>query len=106
MALNIPLFLVGMKILGKRQSVYTGLGIASLTLFLWLFEALIDRGYVVPFHRTGLYSSLSTQVSHWGLGSALCSGLAVRRAVQTLLPESLTGNSASAWAKLFYPWIS
>lgn len=50
MALNIPLFLVGMKILGKRQSVYTGLGIASLTLFLWLFEALIDRGYVVPFH--------------------------------------------------------
>ncbi|RAR45163.1 YitT family protein [Paenibacillus sp. MDMC362] len=50
MALNIPLFLVGMKILGKRQSIYTGLGIASLTLFLWLFEALIDRGYVVPFH--------------------------------------------------------
>ncbi|GIO97504.1 UPF0750 membrane protein YpjC [Paenibacillus lautus] len=49
MALNIPLFLVGMKILGKRQSIYTGLGIASLTLFLWLFEALIDRGYVVPF---------------------------------------------------------
>lgn len=50
MALNIPLFLVGMKNLGKRQSIYTGLGIASLTLFLWLFEALIDRGYVVPFH--------------------------------------------------------
>lgn len=49
MVLNIPLFLVGMKILGKRQSIYTGLGIASLTLFLWLFEALIDRGYVVPF---------------------------------------------------------
>lgn len=50
MALNIPLFLVGMKILGKRQSVYTGLGISSLTLFLWLFELLIDRGYIVPFH--------------------------------------------------------
>ncbi|MGG4345361.1 YitT family protein [Paenibacillus lautus] len=49
MVLNIPLFLVGMKILGKRQSIYTGLGIASLTLFLWLFEVLIDRGYVVPF---------------------------------------------------------
>jgi uncharacterized membrane-anchored protein YitT (DUF2179 family) len=49
MVLNIPLFLVGMKILGKRQSIYTGLGIGSLTLFLWLFEALIDRGYVVPF---------------------------------------------------------
>ena len=67
MALNIPLFLVGMKILGKRQSVYTGLGIASLTLFLWLFEALIDRGYVVPFHTEQDYIlPLSTQVSHWG----------------------------------------
>lgn len=55
MALNIPLFLVGMKILGKRQSVYTGLGIASLTLFLWLFELLIDRGYVVPFHTENDY---------------------------------------------------
>ncbi|AWP28370.1 MULTISPECIES: YitT family protein [unclassified Paenibacillus] len=49
MVLNIPLFLVGMKILGKRQSIYTGLGIASLTLFLWLFEMLINRGYIVPF---------------------------------------------------------
>jgi len=50
MILNIPLFLIGMKILGKRQSIYTGIGIASLTLFLWLFELLINRGFVVPFH--------------------------------------------------------
>lgn len=50
MVLNIPLFLIGMKILGKRQSIYTGIGIASLTLFLWLFELLINRGFVVPFH--------------------------------------------------------
>lgn len=49
MVLNIPLFLIGMKILGKRQSIYTGIGIASLTLFLWLFELLINRGIVVPF---------------------------------------------------------
>ncbi|GAB6929988.1 YitT family protein [Paenibacillus sp. JCM 10914] len=49
LVINIPLFLVGMKILGKRQSIYTGLGIASLTIFLWLFEFLIDRGMIVPF---------------------------------------------------------
>ncbi|KOR88804.1 YitT family protein [Paenibacillus solani] len=49
MVLNIPLFLIGLKILGKRQSIYTGIGIASLTLFLWLFELLINRGFVVPF---------------------------------------------------------
>ncbi|EHB64434.1 MULTISPECIES: YitT family protein [Paenibacillus] len=49
MVINIPLFLLGMKILGKRQSIYTGLGIASLTLFLWLFELLIDKGWMIPF---------------------------------------------------------
>ncbi|MEK3781289.1 YitT family protein [Paenibacillus sp. FSL R5-0810] len=49
MVINIPLFLLGMKILGKRQSIYTGLGIASLTLFLWLFELLIDKGWILPF---------------------------------------------------------
>lgn len=49
LVINIPLFLVGFKILGARQSIYTGIGIASLTLFLWLFESLIDRGWIVPF---------------------------------------------------------
>ena len=106
MALNIPLFLVGMKILGKRQSVYTGLGIASLTLFLWLFELVIDRGYVVPFHTehdyilAALYAGVTL-----GPGSASFSGSAGRRAVPTSLPESSTANSASAWGKSFYPSI-
>lgn len=47
--LNIPLFLVGLKILGGRQSIYTGVGIVSLTFFLWLIEAFIDQGWIVPF---------------------------------------------------------
>lgn len=48
--LNIPLFLVGLKILGGRQSIYTGLGIISLTFFLWLIEKWIDQGWITPFH--------------------------------------------------------
>lgn len=47
--LNIPLFLIGWKILGGKQMVYTGVGIASLTFFLWLFEKLINHGWITPF---------------------------------------------------------
>ncbi|MDP4096626.1 YitT family protein [Paenibacillus sp. P96] len=47
--LNIPLFFLGWKILGGRQIVYTGVGIGSLTFFLWLFEKLIDVGWIEPF---------------------------------------------------------
>lgn len=47
--LNIPLFLVGVKILGGRQSIYTGIGIVSLTFFLWLIEKWIEHGWIIPF---------------------------------------------------------
>ncbi|USB34793.1 YitT family protein [Paenibacillus sp. YPG26] len=47
--LNIPLFLLGWKVLGSRQIVYTGIGIGSLTFFLWLFELMIRKGWIVPF---------------------------------------------------------
>ncbi|MCJ8011059.1 YitT family protein [Paenibacillus sp. KQZ6P-2] len=47
--LNIPLFMLGWKILGGKQMIYTGVGIASLTFFLWLFEKLINAGWIIPF---------------------------------------------------------
>lgn len=47
--LNVPLFILGWKILGGRQIIYTGVGISSLTFFLWLFERLIETGWIVPF---------------------------------------------------------
>lgn len=47
--LNIPLFLLGWRILGGKQIVYTGIGIASLTFFLWLFELLISNNWISPF---------------------------------------------------------
>lgn len=49
LVLNIPLFLLGWKILGGRQIIYTGVGIGALTFFLWLFEKLIDSGWIEPF---------------------------------------------------------
>ncbi|MFF2014354.1 YitT family protein [Paenibacillus sp. NPDC058177] len=47
--INLPLFLMGWKVLGGRQIVYTGVGIGSLTIFLWLFEKMIDLGWINPF---------------------------------------------------------
>ncbi|GGF74923.1 membrane protein [Paenibacillus albidus] len=47
--LNLPLFLLGWKILGARQIAYTGVGIGSLSLFLWIFERMIAAGWIVPF---------------------------------------------------------
>lgn len=47
--LNIPLFLLGWKILGGKQIVLTGIGIGSLTFFLWVMEQLIRQGWIVPF---------------------------------------------------------
>ncbi|WP_371860588.1 YitT family protein [Paenibacillus chibensis] len=49
LVLNIPLFLLGWKILGGKQMVYTGVGIGSLTFFLWLFEKWINAGWISPF---------------------------------------------------------
>ncbi|AWB44989.1 hypothetical protein DCC85_12670 [Paenibacillus sp. CAA11] len=49
LVLNIPLFIVGWKMLGGKQIIYTGIGIGSLTFFLWFFEVLIEKGWVQPF---------------------------------------------------------
>lgn len=49
LVLNIPLFLLGWKILGGRSIIYTGLGIASLSFFLWMFENMIRTGWINPF---------------------------------------------------------
>jgi uncharacterized membrane-anchored protein YitT (DUF2179 family) len=48
--LNIPLFFVGLKILGGRPMGYTIVGTLSLSFFLWLLERLISAGIIVPFN--------------------------------------------------------
>ncbi|WP_348622856.1 YitT family protein [Paenibacillus peoriae] len=47
--LNIPLFLIGWKMLGGKQILYTGAGIGSLTFFLWLYEKMIHFGWMGTF---------------------------------------------------------
>ncbi len=38
--LNIPLFLLGWRILGFRTFLYSGIGTISLSLFLWIFQRI------------------------------------------------------------------
>lgn len=66
--LNIPLFILGWKILGGRQIVYTGIGIASLSFFLMIFETMIHRGWIIPFETDFILATLYAGVT---LGAGL-----------------------------------
>ncbi|HZG55102.1 YitT family protein [Paenibacillus sp.] len=47
--LNVPLFFVGWRMLGKRGMWLTGFGTLSLTAFLYGMERVLHAGYIVPF---------------------------------------------------------
>lgn len=49
LVLNLPLFLLGWKQLGKSAMAYTIGGTALLSLFLWILERLVQSGALVPF---------------------------------------------------------
>ncbi|TBL79718.1 YitT family protein [Paenibacillus thalictri] len=49
LAINIPLFYIGLKVFGKEAMLYSIIGTLSLSFFLWLMELLIARGWIVPF---------------------------------------------------------
>ncbi|OWA37140.1 hypothetical protein B9G55_03450 [Saccharibacillus sp. O16] len=58
LVLNIPLVILGWRILGLGQIVYTVAGIASLSLFLWLFQILFDRGVLVQHEHDPILAAL------------------------------------------------
>lgn len=47
--LNLPLFWLGWRKLGFRAMVYTFGGTLSLSGFLWLWQTLVDQGWITPF---------------------------------------------------------
>lgn len=50
LVLNIPLFIIGWKLLGKQFMALSMLGTISLSVFLWLMEICIARGWIVPLN--------------------------------------------------------
>ncbi|WP_139999532.1 YitT family protein [Paenibacillus paridis] len=49
LVLNIPLFFLGWRALGRGQMMYTLIGIIALSGFLALMEQLIDHQWLIPF---------------------------------------------------------
>lgn len=70
--LNIPLFLLGWRALGKYQMLYTILGTVSLSGFLALMELLIGKGWIVPFESPGDHMLIALYA-----GATLGSGLGI-----------------------------
>lgn len=72
LALNIPLFLLGWRTLGRQQMMLTILGTVSISFFLWVMEALIHAGWVKPFRvpNDNLLAALYAGVT-LGLGLGL-----------------------------------
>ncbi|PZE21925.1 YitT family protein [Paenibacillus xerothermodurans] len=50
LVLNVPLFVVGWKALGKEPMFFTIIGTFALSFFLWLIERFIKNGWLTPFH--------------------------------------------------------
>lgn len=65
LVLNIPLFIIGLKMFGRHAMLYTILGTLSLSSFLWVMELLIRIGWIIPFRAphdyflTTLYAGLT-----------------------------------------------
>ncbi|AJY77144.1 YitT family protein [Paenibacillus beijingensis] len=53
--LNVPLFVLGLRVLGKYSMMMTIIGTVGLSLFLALFEKAIQLGWIVPFRTSQDY---------------------------------------------------
>ncbi|RED60417.1 YitT family protein [Cohnella lupini] len=47
--INLPLFILGWKQLGRSAMIYTFVGTLLLSLFLWIAEWMVENGWMVPF---------------------------------------------------------
>jgi len=49
LAINVPLFVIGWRQLGRGEMVFTIAGTVLLSLFLWAWERVIAGGWIRPF---------------------------------------------------------
>ena len=68
--INIPLFVIGWRFIGRTAMLYTIAGTLSLSFFLWVMEFLIDRDIIQPFHTEQDYF-LATLYAGVTLGAGL-----------------------------------
>ncbi|TDF99370.1 YitT family protein [Paenibacillus piri] len=68
--INVPLFGLGWKFLGKESMIYSIAGTLSLSFFLWIMEWLIKYQWIVPFRSQHDYF-LATAYAGLTLGTGL-----------------------------------
>lgn len=68
--LNVPLFVLGWKTIGKTAMLHTVFGTVSLSLFLRIMEIAIDRDWIAPF-RTNQDYFLATLYAGITIGAGL-----------------------------------
>ena len=102
LALNVPLFLLGWKTLGRGQMMYTFIGVVSLSAFLALMERLIALHWLIPFQSKQDYM-LAALYAGVSLGTGL--GIVFRFGGTTggvdIIRASLHAPEESAWANYF-----
>ncbi|MDQ1909389.1 YitT family protein [Paenibacillus sp. GD4] len=70
LVMNVPLFILGWKILGRSSLLYTIVGTLAVSFFLWVMEVSIHKGWIVPF-RTETDYFLATAYAGFTLGIGL-----------------------------------
>ncbi|WP_426453607.1 YitT family protein [Paenibacillus sp. S-38] len=69
--LNVPLFFIGWRFLGRAPMLFTIVGTMAVSFFLWVMEVLISAGWLVPFkteHDLFLVSAYAGVTLGTGLG--------------------------------------
>jgi uncharacterized membrane-anchored protein YitT (DUF2179 family) len=49
LVLNVPLFIIGWRLIGRRAIYYSLFGTLALSFFLWIMEMFIEKQMIVPF---------------------------------------------------------
>ncbi|TCP31622.1 uncharacterized membrane-anchored protein YitT (DUF2179 family) [Scopulibacillus darangshiensis] len=52
LVLNVPLFLIGWRMLGKNGFIYTLIGTGALSVFLWIFQHIITFNFTLAHDLT------------------------------------------------------
>jgi uncharacterized membrane-anchored protein YitT (DUF2179 family) len=97
LAMNIPIFFLGWKILGRGSMLYTFVGTVSVSFFLWVMEWLIHAGWLVPF-KTEHDFFLATAYAGFTLGIGL--GIVFRYGGTTGGSDIIAriGNKLKGWS--------
>ncbi|MEX2460796.1 MAG: YitT family protein [Paenibacillaceae bacterium] len=93
LVLNVPLFLLGWRTLGRQSMLYTLWGTLSLSFFLWVMETLIHLHWIIPFTTNQDY-----------LLAALYAGVTLGTGLGIVFRYGATTGGSDIIAQLGYRW--